>query len=62
MARAAAWFRPGRSQRMATVAPAQAHNGHGDVPGGGGSRFHVPQGLSDAKLKVPPALDVLSMF
>ena len=47
---------------MAMVAPAQAHNGHGDVPGGGGSRFHVPQGLSDAKLKVPPALDVLSMF
>ena len=47
---------------MATVAPAQAHSGHGDVPVGGASRFHVSQGLSDAKLKVPPALDDLSVF
>ncbi len=49
-------------RRLATVTPAQAHNGHGDVPVGGASRFHVPQGLSNAKLKVPLALDVLSMF
>ena len=47
---------------MATVARAQAHNSHRDVPVGGVSRFHVLQGLSDARLKVPPALDVLSMF
>ena len=41
------------------MAPAQAHSGHGDVPVGGASRFHVVQGLSETNRKAPPALDVL---
>ena len=51
--------RAGRSRRMATVAPAQAHNGHGDVPVRGASRFHVVQGLSETSRKARPALDVV---
>ena len=49
----------GRSRQMATVAQAQAHNGHGDVPVGGAGRLRVIRGLSETSRGAPPASDVL---